>query len=179
MENRQNLLASRLKAGDHAAAAELVDMYYEQIYRFMRRLGHSREASEDLTQETFFQAWHHVGQLRSGKALGGWLYHIALNASRTYGRRHKGIELVRMELVEAAGQGEQGDVVAANRDELARLRDAVGELPVKLRQAVVLHYMQHLTIAQAAEAAGVGKGTLKSRLSRALKVLRKRLNSEL
>ena len=43
LENRQNLLASRLKAGEHAAAAELVDIYYEQIYRFMRRLGHSRE----------------------------------------------------------------------------------------------------------------------------------------
>lgn len=179
MENRQNLLAGRLKAGDHAAAAELVDMYYEQIYRFMRRLGHSKEAGEDLTQETFFQAWRHVGQLRSGGALSGWLYHIALNASRMYGRRHKDVEMVRMELLEAAGSGEQGDVLAANRDELARLRDAVGELPVKLRRVVVLHYMQHLTIAQAAEAVGVGKGTLKSRLSRALKVLRKRLNSEL
>ena len=104
------------------------------------------------------------------------MYHIALNASRTYGRRHKDVEVVKMELLEAA---EQGDVVAASRDELARLTDAVAKLPVKLRRAIVLHYMQHLTIAQAAEAAGVGKGTLKSRLSRALKALRKRLNSEL
>lgn len=80
LENRQNLLASRLKAGEHAAAAELVDIYYEQIYRFMRRLGHSREVGEDLTQETFFQAWNHLGQLRSGKALGGWLYQPPVSA---------------------------------------------------------------------------------------------------
>jgi len=178
LENRQNLLADRLKAGEHAAAVELVDLYYEQIYRFMRRLGHSKEAGEDLTQETFFQAWRHLGQLKNGRALSGWLYHIALNASRMYARRHKNVQPVRMELLEAAGPGGQGDVLAANRDELARLKDAVGELPVKLRQAVVLHYMQHLTIAQVAEAAGVGKGTLKSRLSRALKMLRQRLNSE-
>jgi RNA polymerase sigma-70 factor (ECF subfamily) len=179
LENRQNLLAGRLKAGDHAAAAELVDMYYEQIYWFMRRLGHSREAGEDLTQETFMQAWHHVGQLRSGRSLGSWLYHIAANVSRMYWRRHKHSELMSIELIPATGEDDRGSTKVLNLEQLAQLRDAVMKLPIKLREAVVLHYMQHLTIAEAAEAAGVGKGTLKSRLSRALGVLRRQLNSDL
>jgi len=49
---------------------------------------------------------------------------------------------------------------------------------MKLRQTIILHYMQHLTIEQAAEAAGVRKGTFKSRLNRALKSLRKSLSKE-
>ena len=77
---KRDSLATRLRAGDRTAAAELVDEYYEQIYLFMRRLGHDRQASEDLTQESFFNAWHHIGQLKDGKALNGWIYRIASNA---------------------------------------------------------------------------------------------------
>ena len=53
------------------------------------------------------------------------------------------------------------------------VRDAVAKLPVKLRETIVLHYMQQLTIAEAAEIAGIRQGTFKSRLNRALKTLKK------
>jgi RNA polymerase sigma-70 factor (ECF subfamily) len=52
----------------------------------MRRLGHGRQLSEDLTQETFLRAWRHIGQLRNGKALEAWLYRIAGNVSKLYWR---------------------------------------------------------------------------------------------
>ena len=87
-EQMRDSLAARLKAGERAAANELVDTYYEQIYLFMRRLGHDRQASEDLTQESFFNAWHHIGQLKDGKALNGWLYRIASNVSKLHWRKH-------------------------------------------------------------------------------------------
>jgi RNA polymerase sigma-70 factor (ECF subfamily) len=60
---------------------------------------------------------------------------------------------------------------------LGQVKTAVMKLPIKLRQAVVLHYMQHLSIAESADAAGVREGTLKSRLNRALKVLEKQIAS--
>ena len=41
----QHSLTTRLKAGDRSAAEEFVDMYHEQIYLFMRRLGHDRQVS--------------------------------------------------------------------------------------------------------------------------------------
>ncbi|MHC4596847.1 MAG: RNA polymerase sigma factor, partial [Planctomycetota bacterium] len=62
-----------------------------------------------------------------------------------------------------------------HNEQLEQLKNAVTRLPIKLRQAVVLHYMQQLTITEAAEAAGIRKGTFKSRLNRALKALRKRV----
>jgi len=175
LAKKLDLLVARLRDGDQAAAAELVDVYYEQIFRFMRRLGHSCQVSEDLTQESFLQAWQHISQLREGKTLNSWLYRIAGNVSRLYWRRHKGKETVGFDRIDIQDKGEDGSDKTESYEELERLNNAVGRLPIRLKQAIVLHYMQHLTIAQAAEAAGVRQGTFKSRLNRALKVLREQV----
>jgi RNA polymerase sigma-70 factor (ECF subfamily) len=172
-EQRQNSLAARLRAGNRAAAAELVDIYYQQLYTFFRRLGHSCQASEDLTQECFMAAWQHIGQLRSGSTLNSWIYRIAGNISKLYWRGHKVSKAVSIEEIDVPDSGEPEFEKTGRSEQVVRLKNAVEMLPVKLRQAVVLHYMQHLTIAEAAEAAGVRGGTFKSRLNRALKILKR------
>jgi RNA polymerase sigma-70 factor (ECF subfamily) len=175
LAQKQDSLVERLKAGDHCAAEEFVDEYYQRIYSFMRRLGHSRQASEDLAQESFFQAWHHIGRLKDEQLLSSWLYRIALNASRHYWRRHHSrIKLELPGMVQA--ENTEKDKLE-EYEQLCILRNAVGQLPTKLREVIVLHYMQELTIAQAAKAANISVGTFKSRLNRALKTLRKQLPS--
>ena len=178
MEKREQSLADRLKAGDSAAAAELVDIYYQRIYLFMRRLGHSYQVSEDLTQESFLQAWQHIDQLREDKSLDSWLYRIAGNVSKYYWRRHNNKEIVGVEEIEAPEGVETDYDKVAEDEQLSWVKKAVARLPVKLRHVVVLHYMQQLTIAEAAEAVGVREGTFKSRLNRALKALRKQIARE-
>ena len=180
MEKRPDSLAGRLKTGNRAAAAELVDIYYERIYLFMRRLGHSCQVSEDLTQEIFLRAWQHIGQLKSDKSINSWLYRIAVNVSRQHWRGLKDKDALSIEGIGIDvpdGNDAERDKIG-HREQLSRLRNGVAMLPIKLREAVVLHYMQHLTIAEAAEAAGVRKGTFKSRLNRALKALRKQISPE-
>ena len=175
LETRRDSLAGRLKAGNRAAAAELVDVYYEQIYLFMRRLGHNCQVSEDLTQESFLAAWQHIGQLRDEKALNGWLYRIAVNVSRVYWRRHKGSKAVSIEGIDVPDSGDAECDKIGDYEQLGRLKNAVWRLPRKLRQAVILHYMQQLSVGEAAEAAGVREGTFKSRLNRALRALRRQM----
>ena len=177
-EKRQDWLAAELKAGNRAAAAELVDLYYEQIYLFMRRLGHSCQVSEDLTQESFLAAWQHIGQLKNGRALNSWLYRIAGNVSKLCWRRHKDSKQLSIEGIDVPDNNETEWGKVGHLEQLGQLRNGVATLPIKLREAIVLHYMQHLTIAEAAEAAGVRQGTFKSRLNRALKALRKQVISE-
>jgi len=89
LEKTPNSLADRLRAGNRAAAAELVDVYYQQLYLYLRRLGHSTTVSEDLTQQCFIKAWQNIGQLRSDKSLGAWLFRIAGNVSNQYWRGRK------------------------------------------------------------------------------------------
>ena len=174
-EQRQNSLAARLRAGNRAAAAELVDIYYQQLYVFFRRLGHSCQVSEDLTQECFIAAWQHIGQLRSESTLNSWMYRIAGNVSKVYWRRHETSKAVSMEGVDVPDGGESESEKTGHSEEVGRLKNAVEELPMKLRQAVILHYMQHLTIVEAADAAGVRCGTFKSRLNKALRILKKQM----
>ena len=174
-EQRLDSLVRRLRAGDHTTAAELVDIYYKQIYLFMRRLGHDRQVSEDLTQESFLNAWHHIGQLRDGKALNGWLYRIAGNVSKLYWRRNKRKKPATLENFDVPDSKKAGLDIVEHNAQLEQVKNAVARLPVKLRQTIVLHYMQQLTIAEAADAAGIRDGTFKSRLNRALTTLRKQV----
>jgi RNA polymerase sigma-70 factor (ECF subfamily) len=172
------VLAKRLRHGEQAAATELVDRYYQRIFLFMRAVGHDRQISEDLTQETFLRAWYHIGQLRDGKALNGWLFRIAGNVSRLHRRRLKGKDSVSLDSIETPVGGADGSLEAGQQEQLDRVQQAVQRLPWKLRQAVVLHYMEQLTIAEAADAAGIREGTLKSRLNRGLEALRKNVTDE-
>lgn len=172
MNMARESLAARLRAGDKEAANELVDIYYEHVYFFMRRLGYNCHASEDLTQETFLQAWHHIGQLKEGGALNGWLYRIAANVAKMRCRDHKVLETSRLGQIDVAASDKADFEKAAHYEELEKLRNAVTRLPIKLRQAIVLHYMQHLSVSEAAVAAEVREGTFKSRLNRGLKILR-------
>ncbi len=171
-------LVQRLRHGDRAAAETLVEQYHERIYVFMRSMGHDRQTSEDLTQETFMRVWYHIGQLREGKALTGWVFRIAGNVSRLHWRKHKQPGPVNIEDIEPAEDDADSSQQAGDRELFAGLHQAVTRLPWKLRQAVVLHYMDQLTIAEAAQAAQVREGTLKSRLNRALEALRKEMVDE-
>lgn len=178
MEEKRDSLAGRLIAGDRTAAVELVDIYYEQIYLYMRRLGHDRPVSEELTQESFLQAWQCIGQLRDGRALNSWLYRIAGNVSKRYWRKNKAKNVVNIEGFDVQDRSEDNCDKIEHLEQLGRLRGAIAKLPLKFRQTVILHYMQHLSIAEAAEAAGIREGTFKSRLNKTLKVLRKDVISE-
>jgi RNA polymerase sigma-70 factor, ECF subfamily len=171
-------LAGRLSKGDRMAAEELVNRYYERIYLFMRAVGHNRQTSEDLTLETFLRVWHHIGQLRDGKALNGWLFRIASNASKLHHRRRQNRSTVDLEGIEPEAIGADGPQRVGDREQIGRVHEAVARLPWKLRQAIVLHYMEQLTISEAADAAGIRPGTLKSRLNRGLEALRQQVMDE-
>jgi len=173
----QETIVSRLRRGDRSAALDLVDQYYARIFLYLRELGHSRHVSEDLSQEAFLRAWNHLGQLKDEKALNAWLYRIASNVSCEYWRKHKRRENAtrqRMAL-QTNTERESESSRAGKNEQLEQLQDAIISLSWKLRQAVVLHYVQQFTIADSAKVAGVKDGTFKSRLNRALEILRKEM----
>jgi len=170
-----SVIAQRLINGEQAAANDLVDRFYKKIYLYMRRLGHGSQISEDLTQECFLNAWRYAGQLRNTKALSSWIYRIASNVSRLYWRRKKAVNLIDVTEVEIEDVNNESIEKAEKEEMYEILEQTIGELPIKLRQAIVLHYMQNLTISETAEVIGIREGTLKSRLNRALEMMRTKL----
>src|SRR5947209_5792076 len=70
-------LVQQLREGDAEAGRQLVRDYYPGVYRYLLYLTGRREAAEDLTQETFLQAWRRLETFDGRGALRPWLHRIA------------------------------------------------------------------------------------------------------
>jgi RNA polymerase sigma-70 factor (ECF subfamily) len=80
-------LVERLRAGDDAAFARLVDGYYQSMLHVARGYVASREAAEDVVQETFLGVITGIGRFEGRSSLKTWMFRILVNRARTRGER--------------------------------------------------------------------------------------------
>ncbi len=150
---------------------ELVDDYYDRLYRFAYRLSGSATDAEDLTQQTFLTAQTNLHQLREPEHAKAWMFTIMRN---TYlkGRRRK-IQTDVISLEHAPEPSETADEAAQLR--LEELQGVMDELPDEFREPLTLFYFQDFSYKEIADILEVPLGTVMSRLARGKKHLRKRL----
>ena len=161
-------LVEQLRRGDAEAGRRFVRDYYPGIYRYLLYLTGCRETAEDLTQETFVQAWRSLETLQDGSRLRPWLYRIA---------RREFLQAVRgrppvTSLEEIAGWREPR---AADETKAVELRAILAGLPIEEREMVVLHYLEGYNSDEIARIMGVPAGTVRYRLSEARARLRREL----
>src|SRR5213083_2523083 len=98
------MLVQRLRSADAEAGYRFVGEYYPRIFHYLLYLTGQRDGAEDLTQETFLQAWRRLETFDERLALGPWLYQIArrefLQALRR--QRRVSVEQVTASLEEIA-----------------------------------------------------------------------------
>jgi RNA polymerase sigma factor (sigma-70 family) len=70
-------LVNQLRLGDAEAGRRFIRELYPGIFRYLLYLCGSQDRAEDLTQETFVQAWRSLQTLENGERLRPWLYRIA------------------------------------------------------------------------------------------------------
>jgi len=161
--------------GDRKAWEELIELYEKRLFYYIKQIVVNEADALNLLQDTWLRVLRTINRINEPAYLTLWLYRIAINVSRRYWRRHKGNKARSIEGIEVPEHNEAEYNKIGDYEQVGRLKTAVEQLPMRLKQAVVLHYMQHLSIGEAAEAAGVREGTFKSRLNRALNVLRKQV----
>ena len=168
-------LLRRSAEGDEEAFVLLYRRYQGGIYRFAWRMTGSREAAEDVTQETFLVVVRGPNRYDETRgAFGAYLYGIARNlVGKRAGRERPFVAL---------GDGE--DALRSPADPTADLdrrqaveavRQAVLTLPEHYREVVVLAELQGLAYEEVAAAIGCPVGTVRSRLHRARALLAQRL----
>lgn len=175
-------LRKRLRANDRAAFESVVKARYASLYRQIYYLtnGDANRAA-DLTQETFVAAWQSLPSFDGRSAIGTWLHTIAVRvwyrAVREDKRRFEQTPLAEAlsELLadtRAIDPAQHLSSQSASRS----LETAVNALPPPYRRAVILFYREEKQYREIASVEGIALGTVKSRLSTALKLLRERLS---
>lgn len=190
-----SLLVAKAKSGDWSAFECLFWRYHERIYTFVWHYLRHPQASEDATQEVFVRAWEQLPRLKNNDAFVTWLHQIA---------RHLCLDLLRRQAWEVPFDGtgsgndeeeHEGDweISSVAEETMLPTEDpeqqvlhnelkqavhcAVGRLSPPLREVIVLHYFEDLSVAEIAQILGVPVGTVLSRLARARQALQKHLES--
>lgn len=167
---------ARVRDGDRDAYAELVRRHAPVALRTASLLGAGSEA-EDVVQESFVKAYGALARFREGAAFRPWLLQIVANETRNLHRaagRRAARERSAWERTVPLLLAEEADdpaVSAISRDRRAELVRALSQLSEPHRQVVTCRYLLDLDEAETATVLGWPRGTVKSRLHRALRVL--------
>ena len=126
-----------------------------------------RAAAEDAVQEALARAWERTMRGESIESLPGWVAVVAMNLLRSRLRRAR-VELRATERLAVRDQG-RADPPSTDRstEERLDLARALGSLPRRQREAVVLHYFGGLGVADIGRALRIREGAAKSLLHRA------------
>ncbi|MEO6388663.1 MAG: RNA polymerase sigma factor [Croceibacterium sp.] len=158
--------------GKQDAFRELMTRYREPVFRLVRATTGDPSEALDLTQEVFISAFFALHRFDTSRPLAVWLRKIALNKCRDWARRRKVrsffTRAAPLELAYSiAADVVPHDLAAADRAELARVTAAIGNLPTRLREVLVLCAVDELTQADAAAVLGVTVKAVETRLYRA------------
>jgi len=170
------LVVARLRAGDPAAAQDLVERYAPRLHAMLVHLcqGDHDQAAE-FTQEAFARAWERLNQFAGDSSFYTWLYRLARNRAIDLLARKRPLarDLAQHAAFNNAASSEATPSQATARAELvAAVRDALAQLDVEAREIILLRDFDQLDYEAIAQTLGIALGTVKSRLSRARGALR-------
>jgi len=173
---------ARLKAGDQAAYAQLVEEQAARIYRLALRMMGNEADAEDVLQETFLSAFRSIDSFEERSSLSTWLYRIATNAALMRLRRKEPEQVSVDEPLDLLPR-QFFDFCCLPEDDLLRdearaeMLRAIEELPATLRSVFVLRDIEGLSTEETANALDLSISAVKSRLMRARLKLRERLST--
>ena len=158
-----------------AAYEELVRIHQGIAFRSAYLITGSAPDAEDAAHDAFVKAFRALGRFRRGKPFRPWLLAIvgneARNRRRSVGRRHA-LELRAAEEVRQGDAAPSPEAAVLGRERNALLLAAVHRLSDEHRHVIACRYFLDLSEAETAAALRIRRGTVKSRLSRALESLR-------
>jgi RNA polymerase sigma-70 factor (ECF subfamily) len=164
----------RYTRGDIQAFEALFREYQGEVYGWIIRVVHDSGAAEDLTIETFWRIYRARTRFDPCRSFGAWARRIATNLALEHlSRRRLERSLDKDFPIRAPGTGTPDPAIAA--DVCAKVLAAFDELPAKLRVTVRLAMIEETPYAEIADALGISTNGVKSRVFRAIRLLRKSL----
>jgi RNA polymerase sigma factor (sigma-70 family) len=157
--------------GDTRAIEMLLDGSHAHVRRFARTLCSTPEDAEDAAQEALIVLYQKIGTLRAAAALASWMFQIV---------RHECMRRSRLVFHRPASvDGTEPSVedTALARLEIERIVGCISELPPEQRSVLVLRDIQGFSGKATAQALGLSRAAMKSRLHRSRETLRLQLDA--
>ena len=183
-------LAALVQQGNRMAFVAVMQRCNQRLFRIARSVVRDDNEAEDVLQEAYLRAFAAIGNFRGEASLFTWLTRITLNEAR--GRLRKRRPSVALDALEAA-QETGAELIAfprslnapspeseAARSETRRLMEAaIDELPEPFRIVFILREIEECTVEETAGQLGLLPETVKTRLFRARRLLRRALSEKL
>lgn len=134
--------------------SELYETYGKPVYRFLLRLTGSADQAEELLQETFYQAFIHIGQFQGRSSIYTWLCQIAKNAWLKECRRNAHYADTPWEDLKLSDHTASPEAALIQKEELRLIRKAILRLDDPYREVFILHIYGGLKLKEIAEANG-------------------------
>lgn len=181
-DTQEQNLVKRVQNGEQDKFYELVKPYERRVYGAAFAILRNAADAEEVAQEAILKALANLRQFRAESKFSTWLIQIAVNEARMRRRKE------HAEIMEPIGERQEEDGTYAPREfadwreipsealERSEVRELLLEslaaLGSKYREVFVLRDIQHLSIEEVAEALGISRASVKTRLLRARLMLR-------
>ena len=168
----------------------LVAAYEKRIFNVIYRILGDYEEAADVTQETFISAYKGFERFRGDSKIYTWLYQIAINHCRNRLRQRGRQRVIQVESIDQPRTWEDSDsgttreiadltnaphIVLEEKELKEKILEAVQSLPQDYREVVVLREIQGLSYNEIEDVTNISLDNVKTRLSRARAMLRRKL----
>jgi RNA polymerase sigma-70 factor, ECF subfamily len=171
----QRDLVERARRGDHDAFAVLAASAVSRLDGAAWLILRDADQAKDAVQNALLQAWRELPTLRDPDRFDAWLHRIVINACLSEARRSTRHRIEADVTALAVPSPDTFESAVVNRDQIER---GFLRLEPEMRAVIVLHYYLDLTMPDVAASLGIPLGTAKSRLNRAIGLLRAALDAE-
>ena len=172
-------LLDAVRAGDTAAAEELVEKTYSAVFASVYRLCGDSDLAADLTQETYQKAWAALKNFDGRSQLFTWLYRIAYTTFLNHVRRPRRMtSLDEPDAIDPRDERPGAEELLSSAEEAQRLRTAVMKLPEDLRFTVTAHFWGGLPVKEIASIEKITTVAIRKRLHKAFTILETMLEEE-
>jgi len=170
-------LVERIRAGDQSAFDTVYRTFNGRLLGFLIRLTRRRDTAEEVLEETWLRFVRHGDRLQPDTQLGPWLFTVArnLHLSDCRSRVAESAAMTSIGLWPEPRRETPFDIAARNEFE-GRVEAALAELPVILREAVLLVSVEGMQPSEAAKVCGITAEAMPQRVRRARVLLAARLD---
>lgn len=185
MDALVNKRIKQVLKGDQNAFSDIVNLYQNRLYQVCYRMLGNKHEAEDIAQEAFVRAYTNLHTFDQKRKFSTWLYRIATNLCIDRIRKKKPDYYLDAEVAGTDGLDMYSQIAADDQlpeEQLEqmelqdRIQYEISRLPDKYRSAIVLKYMEELSLQEISEILDLPLGTVKTRIHRGREALRKQLH---